>query len=260
MRPLRLALALVVVAVAMGCDGKNPTAPTGPAPTVLAITGADAVLTGLSTSYTVTTRLADGTLKTATATWSSSNPEIATVDGAGRLEGRTHGSVTLTASSRGQTVSKTIRVVNNYGGTWAGSFVVKRCDAPLNSCAAKEVDWFSFEISLSLSQTGTDLSDIKATLQIPSWFDGARASINGSVSSDGRLNLAGSSELTSHRRTWGTFTMEAWDTALSDGAMTGRWAQRLDHLQPSPPYTEYMENELLTMKLVSSTVGATSTR
>ena len=258
MRPLRLASALAVVTVAMGCDGKNPTAPT---PTVLAITGADAVLTGLSTSYTVTARLDDGTLKTATATWNSSNPEIATVDGAGRLEGRTHGSVTLTASSRGQTVSKTIRVVNNYGGTWAGSFVVKRCDAPLNSCAAKEVDWFSFEISLSLSQTGTDLSDIKATLQIPSWFDGARASINGSVSSDGRLNLAGSSELTSHRRTWGTFTLEAWDTALSDGAMTGRWAQRLDHVQPpSPPYTEYMENELLTMKLVSSTVGATSTR
>jgi hypothetical protein len=109
-----------------------------------------------------------------------------------------------------------------------------------------DVDWADFEISLAITQTGTDLSEINATLYLPNWFDGARANIGGRVSPDGRLNLAGSTELTSHGRTWATFTIGPWDTALNDGAMAGRWAHRFNFLQPS--VTEYMENELLTMK------------
>jgi hypothetical protein len=256
MCPSKFAAALAVAAVVTlvtGCDGKSPTAPTTPPLTGLVITGADAVLTGLSASYTVTATLADGTSRSVTPTWSSSNPEIATVDGAGQLQGRAHGSATLTASSSGQSVSKTVHVVNNYAGTWTGSFEVKGCNAPPGDCAAKEVDVFSFPIYVAISQTGTDQSDIKATLVIPSWFDGAQANLSGRVSSEGRLILAGSSELTSHGRTWGTFTVGDWDTDLTQGAITGRWAQRLDHLQPA--YTEYMENEFLAMKRTSNTVG-----
>ena len=261
MRPVSLASVLgpILTLLIMGCGSHSPIAPASATLGGLTITGADAVLTGNSTFYTVTATFADGTSRTVTPTWSSSNPETASVNSAGQLEGRAHGSATLTASSGGQTVSKTVHVVNNYGGTWAGSFIVKRCDAPPGSCAAMEVDFFSFQISLAISQTGTDLSDIKATLSIPNWFDGARANISGRVSSDGRLNLGGSSELISHGRTWATFTIGAWDTALSDAAMTGRWAQRLDYLPPVG--TEYMENELVTMKLISSTgIAMLSTR
>src|SRR4051794_7519382 len=190
MRRLRLASALAVITLVTGCGGSNPTAPAAPALTALAIAGADAVLTGVSTSYTVTATLTDGTSRTVTPAWTTSNPEIAIIDGEGRLQGRAHGSATLTAASGGQTVSKTVRIVNNYGGTWDGRFVVKGCDAPPGDCAAMEVDVFSFDIHLTISQTGTDQSDIKATLTIPNWFDGAHADIPGRVNSDGRLNLA----------------------------------------------------------------------
>ena len=44
--------------------------------------------------------------------------------------------------------------------------------------------------------------------------------------------------------------MGSWDTALSDGTMQGRWAHRFDFLQTA--VTEYMENELLTMKHISN--------
>ena len=251
MRRLQLVFTVALVTLAIGCSTKNPTAPTAPAVTRLAITGIDAVLTGLTTSYVVTATSADGTSRTVTPTWSSSKPEVASVDSTGRLEGRAHGSTIVTASASGQTVSKTVQVVNNYGGTWEGRFIVKACDAPPGVCADLEVDVFSFPIYLEMSQTGTDLSDIKATLMIPSWFDGAHADISGRVSSNGRLNLAGSSELISHGRTWATFTVEAWDTALSDDGMTGRWTQRLSNRQP--PSTEYMDNELKTMKRISNT-------
>jgi Bacterial Ig-like domain (group 2) len=88
--------------------------------TGLGITGVDAVLTGVSTSYTVAATFADGTSRTVSATWSSSNQGVATVDGSGRLEARTHGSTNLTASAGGQTASKTVQVINNYGGTLGG--------------------------------------------------------------------------------------------------------------------------------------------
>ena len=147
MRRFSLASALALVILVLGCGSHSPTAPPASSTvTGVTITGVDTLLTGLSTFYTVTAALGDGTSRTVTPIWSSSNPEVATVDVIGRLEGRAHGSTILTASSGGQTVSKTVRVINNYGGTWEGRFVVNACDAPSGACAAMEVDFFSFPI------------------------------------------------------------------------------------------------------------------
>ena len=122
MRPVRLICVLALVALTMRCGDKNPTRPSGSgtAVTGLAITGPDAVLTGLSTSYTLTATSADGTTRTVTPAWTSSNPAVASVGAAGLLGGRSHGSTTLTATYDGRSVSKPVRVVNNYGGTWLG--------------------------------------------------------------------------------------------------------------------------------------------
>ena len=90
-----------------------------------AIAGPDAVLTGLSASYSVTATLSDGITGTVRPAWTSSNAEVASVDSGGRVEGRGHGSTNLTASYQGRSVSKTVQVVNNYGGTWEGSYVIR---------------------------------------------------------------------------------------------------------------------------------------
>ena len=258
MRRFSLASALALVNLVLGCGSHSPTAPPASSTvTGVTITGVDAILTGLSTFYTVTAALGDGTSRTVTPIWSSSNPDVATVDITGRLEARAHGSTILTASSGGQAVSKTVRVINNYGGTWEGRFVVNACDAPPGWCAAMEVDYFSFPIHLEITQTGSDQSDITARLIFTS-FD-RRASVPGRVTPDGRLNLAGSSEvLDKAGRVWANFQVTAWDTALSDGGMTGRWQQRFSMLQP--PSTEYMENALETMTRTSNSAGAVSAR
>ena len=66
--------------------------------------------------------------RTVTPAWTSSNPAVASVDGAGRLDGQAHGSTTLTATFEGRSVSKTVQVVNNYEGTWKGRYVIRACD------------------------------------------------------------------------------------------------------------------------------------
>jgi hypothetical protein len=257
-----LKLALVVISVfATACTGKsNPAAPTGPTPptaTNLVISGADAVRTGLFTTYTVTSTLSDGTTRAVTPTWSSSNTGVASVDSAGRLEGRAHGSITLTASHEGRSASKAVQVINDYEGDWVGKFVVNGCDAPPGVCAEREVDVFSFPIRLEVSQLGNDQSEIRAVLILPSYFQ-IRANLSGRVTSDGRLNLAGSAEVPDYRGTrLATFHIGAWDTILNGpGMMTGRWAQRLSYLEPQ--YSEIMENELVTMSQTSTSATPVS--
>ena len=120
---VRLVSVLGLVAVGAGCSGKSPAGPsqsTAPTITGLAIIGADAVLTSLSANYTVTATLTDGTTRSVTPAWTSSNPGVASVDGGGRLEGRIHGSTTLTATYEGRSASRNVQVVNNYSGTWDG--------------------------------------------------------------------------------------------------------------------------------------------
>ena len=64
MRPVNFIAVVVLIALAAGCHGKNPAAPSQSAAqtvTGLVITGVDTVLTGSVTSYTVTATLSDGT-------------------------------------------------------------------------------------------------------------------------------------------------------------------------------------------------------
>lgn len=251
MRPFRLVSAVALVTLTAACGSKSPTAPAASTPTIagLAILGTDAVLTGTAANYSVTATVTDGTSRTVTATWTSSNPTVATVSDAGVLEGRTHGSTTITATSGTQTVSRTIRVINDYTGTWDGRFIVNGCDAPPGYCAAMEVDVFSFPVRLIVSQGGADQSDINGTLILSSFS--LHASVSGRVTADGRLNLAGTSDQRHGDNVWGTFHVDAWDTVLVDGGMMkGRWAQRVTTVNPIA--NEIMENELETMKRVSA--------
>jgi Bacterial Ig-like domain (group 2) len=260
----RVSLIRVVffAAIAAGCGKPNPVTASPPAttsPTIagLVISGADAVLTGSSSNYTATASLSDGTVRSVMPTWSSSNRDVANVDAAGRLDGRAHGTMTLTASHEGIGATKSVQVVNDFRGTWVGRFVVNGCDAPPGVCLAYEVDVFDFPIQLEVLQTGIDLSEISAMFWLPSFFQ-LRANLSGRVTSDGRLNLAGSTELRDRRGSaWATFHVGAWDTTLGGrDVMKGRWAQRLSRFQP--PSDEIMENELVTMTRISPPVTSVS--
>lgn len=261
MRPFRLVSAIALVTLAMGCGDKNPTRPSGTtaAITGFAITGADAVLTGLSASYTVTATLADGTTRTVTPAWTSSNPGVASVDSAGRLDGRAHGSTNLTASYEGRSASKTVQVVNNYEGTWVGSYVIRAC-ADTGDLTNHDGGWCLGGpgrvgtvdgILLTLVQSGKNLSEITGTV------GSFRETITGVVTADGRLNLVGT--LTERDFDYAEITIAIlqlgqWDTNLDGpGGMTGRWAQDMT-FPGGRKGTAHTENELVTMSRRSSNV------
>ena len=260
MRPARLTPVVLLAVFVAGCHGKsNPAAPSAPAsPTIasLIIGGVDVVLTGSSSNYTAMVTMADGTTRVVTPTWSSSNTDVAGVDTAGRLDGRAHGGTTLTATLDKISATKAVQVVNNYGGSWVGEYVINGCDAPPGVCANLEYDVFSFPIHLYVSQTGNGLNEISAILDLAS--RDIRATFGGTVTSDGRLSLGGSSNIMDRSdRIYAALHVGAWDTNLSGrDAMTGRWAQRLSVVQP--PYDEYQENELIAMTKIWPPVRSVS--
>jgi hypothetical protein len=260
---VRVALAIVSVVLTTGCNGKNPAGPSPPAaPTVtgLVITGVDAVLTGVSTTYAATATLSDGT-RAVTPEWTSSNTNVASVDSAGHLSGRAHGSTDVTASYAGRTASKTVQVVNNYAGTWDGQYIIRAC-TDSGDLTNRDGGWCRGGpgrvgtvngILLTLVQGGKNLSEITGTVgSFPE-------TIAGVVTADGRLSLVGGPFAV-----WdwegtvilGTWQIRAWDTNLSGpGVMTGRWSQDYASVYFRIGNAK-MENEFVTMTQTST--GATS--
>jgi hypothetical protein len=273
MRFLSVALLVVSGSIAAGCGDKaNPARPSpSPAPAVsnLTISGADAVLTGVSSIYTATAGLSDGTTQAVTPTWTSSNPDVATVNSSGRLDGRAHGSITLTASHEGRSTSTTVHVISNYGGSWTGRYVIRACEdsgiytdgvfggvyedvpycqVPFNRVGVEQ------SVTLTLSQTGHNLSEISG-----SFFPenaGYVGGLKGVVTPDGRLTLAGTFSLLN----WdldavvGTLQVAGWDTNLGPaGAMTGRWTETETVI--ARPGKAYQERELLTMTRTTPSAG-----
>jgi hypothetical protein len=257
MHILKRASVLTIAAFITACGDKpNPIAPDSPAaPTVasLVIGGADYVLTGSTTAYTATATLSDGSTRTVTPSWSSSAVNVASVDNAGRLDGRAHGSTTLTAAHDGRSASKTIHVVNNYGGSWSGRYIYRACRdtgiVPWCPYLVNLLNRFgSVPFAFTLVQTGGNYSEIRATFG--PWCDSSTGSgtISGAVTADGRLNLE---EGTLKALNWYCepdmdLQLSGWDTNL-DGAgnMTGRWAQ--NRTIYGGQSSAYEEVELVTM-------------
>jgi len=262
MRSVRLVLVAVLVTLAAGCSDKNPGGPSpsaGQIVTALVIGGADAVLTGLSASYTATASFSDGTTRSVTPTWVSSDPRVGTVDSTGRLDGRTHGPTNLSATYLGRDASKTVHVVNNYGGTWAGRYVIRAC-TDTGDLTDHDGGWCATGpgrvgtvagIALTLVQSGNTLSEITGTF---GYFCGT---ITGVVSADGRLSLAGTVSMPNENfraceSLIGTLRLGPWDTTLDGtGGMTGGWSQDETYFSFRKG-TAHTENELIAMTRTST--------
>jgi hypothetical protein len=271
MHTLKLGRVLMIAALATACGDKpNPVGPNPPPASPVAslvISGADYVLTGSTTAYTVTATLSDGSMRTVTPSWSSSAVDVATIDTAGRLDGRAHGSTTLTAAHDGRSASKTVQVVNNYGGSWSGRYIIRACkDSGVftDGITGDDVPWCqvlnrigSASFAFTLVQTGRNYSEIRATFGPECDSFTGSGTISGVVTADGRLNVEG----TLKALEWFCnpdmdLQLRGWDTNL-EGAdnMTGRWAQNRTIFGQQG--SAYEEVELVTM---SRTATAATSR
>ena len=256
-RVAAVCIALLPLAVS-GCgkDSPTPTTPSTPAaPTLrsVTITGLDAIRTGFFSDYTATATLSDGTTQTVTAsaTWTSSNTGLATVEASGWLTGRGHGSVVLSASYQGQTATKTVGVVNNYGGTWNGSYIVRVCDADgafatARWCRDQDAIGTTYSLTLTHSLAGNDRSQISGSLTNGIILD---AAVTGTVTGDGRLNISSDTPATGPGITF-LFQLGGWDTRLvGSSQMTGRTAINL--LAINTTGNAYEEHDITTATLTN---------
>jgi hypothetical protein len=217
--------------------------------TGIAIQGAEALLTGTSVDYTVTASFSNQTTQTVTPTWSTSAANRATVSPTGHVTGQSHGAVTLTATFQGQSASKTVNVVNNYDGRWAG--VVIRMTCQLNGELGRR-------ITQRLCPFGpNERSPMSFTISQPPPFTEVTSQLNmantllnarGIVTSDGRLVLSGDTEFqlpdpVSQRPQIVRFTLLNWDTRVSGvtlAVMAGRFDRnRTESLWRGNVYEEY---------------------
>jgi hypothetical protein len=260
MHILKLASVLTIAPFVSAC-GDKPS-PAGPTPPVasLVITGTDYVLTGSTTTYTATVTLSDGSTRTVMPSWSTTTADVATVDNAGRLAGRTHGSTTLAAAYEGRSASKTVQVVNNYGGSWSGRYIIRACkdSGIFTDGIGDDVPWCQGptgiggigskrSFAVTLVQTGRNYGEVRATFSPDQ--DWASGTTSGVVTADGRLDLEGTLKVLDWygNPSW-DLQLSGWDTNL-DGfsGMTGRWAQNYTIPGQQERGSAHEEVELVTM-------------
>jgi hypothetical protein len=127
-----------------------------------------------------------GAPQTVMPTWSTDNPAIATIDATGELTAVSHGEVTVTARYEDAAAVKRVRIVNDYGTTWAGHYMVTRCE--------ETDDWRSAEFcdaeGLAAGQTfdiGLDLQQERDAVTGTMWLGALNGSFTGAVVSAGNL-------------------------------------------------------------------------
>ena len=238
--PRLVAVLLLTVAVG-GCShgtvGEIPTAPT----TVVRISslrvtpvGGGTVIEGTivpvtssggfpSTGATLGAfaQYTDGSGKYVPAIWTSSDPNIVTIDGE-HLTAKARGTVTITAAAEGMTASETFIVQGGIAGTWSGTYLVEQCDAgsgsmyelicfPPNQGRTPGVLAVGARppMTLVITQSGTDLQAIAQ-------FGELRGTLTGSDRGQNFLTLQGNVTVNAT-----TVSLVYWNARVVGDSMEG---------------------------------------
>jgi len=250
-------LMVVAAVIAAGCGGgdSTPTAPTPTAPAVtgLSVTGLDAIRTNFYANFTAQSTMSDGSTQTVQPSWTSSNPDVASIAANGDVSGISNGAATITATYQGRSASRSVRIVSNFGGTWSGSYRITKCDqsaAFAGWCVGIGGVGAVLPVALSLTQGGAGRDQITGTIALGT----ITGNSSGNVTHDGRLILGG----TFTNAISGTVfvvTIGGWDTRLSGASgMAGGWSQSIR--ANGFPGNAYQENTIASLTHTSQGTGA----
>src|SRR5918994_524342 len=147
--PSRSTVFVLAILATAGCShgtvSELPTAPTAAAATLTTLTltpvGGGTMIVGATAPITsegpfpstgavlgAFAQYSDGSGKYIPATWTSSDDNIVSIDGA-MLVAKGRGSAVITATAAGKTASETFVVQPGIAGTWSGTYVVDNCQA-----------------------------------------------------------------------------------------------------------------------------------
>jgi hypothetical protein len=188
---LALILANAAWAAARCAPAPSPVVPNATVTHVDIAAPSAFVLLGAGEQLTATATLSNGATQSASGTWLSDAPAVASVSAGGVLTGVSPGLANITFEGSAERVS--VRVVPNYGGTWTGTAKLTTCrdigadqtvrDAAAGYCIAFEhASLPSLSFKMSLLQEGDRVSG--SAEQLP---------VTGVIAVDGTLTLANSS-------------------------------------------------------------------
>ena len=201
------ALLFVAVVLCVGCDRSTPaqaTTPTAPTPSstppttpAVAFIRIDATSIGLGTQAGLTAgrthqlflrgSLVGGGQVDLSPVWQVDNRSVLTIDAQGRISGVANGWATVFATSGGMTASMAVRVANDFGGAWLGTWRLIRCDAtPVSYCEQRFPPGSTRPLQLSIV-----MDRIFAVARLTWDFDGASVYLAPSltVGEDGSLSF-----------------------------------------------------------------------
>ena len=200
---------------ACGGSSNSPTTPTTSAS--LSITPTTSVLViGQSQPYSVANGKAD-----AIVVWTSSAPNILTIDSTGNATAVATGIITLTATTDdGQTATLQVQVVPNYQGTWTGNITNTACTdiagfASINYCSRGL--GAAQSLTLNLAQSGLTISGTMTKSEAGGSVGGA---VTGVIGTGGDVTLTGTlTGLGSGANL--TVTLLSWNSLVTNTSMTG---------------------------------------
>jgi hypothetical protein len=189
MAPHRLLVpVLALILLGPGCGGSSDggggslTQPSG----FLTINvPADMIKAGATQSLTAT-MTKGGTSQTVTPTWRTDNTAVATIDASGQLTAVAHGEVTVIADHQGMSGTKTVRVVNDYGATWYGHYVVTNCKATYGAEEAGMCDGDGFAVG-TVFPLGLEFQQDRDRVTGTLWLGQLNGPFTGSVAAAGNL-------------------------------------------------------------------------
>lgn len=221
-------VAFLLATGAVACGGgksgggsSNTTSPTSPTATVvlssIAVTGSStALMVGESATLTATATYSDGTTRSITVTWSSSDSTVVSVDSAGRVTAAGGGTVTITATAEGRSGTLSVRGIPDYSGEWDVRFKYTMCNMPdrwrLTWCDPRATGGY---MGLTFSRSGVD--EVTAIMRSGNGYIG---NMSGRVQANGSLALTGTWTLTDAI----SWDVSNWVSQMVSGQMTGTFA------------------------------------
>ena len=215
----RIAIALLALAVAVGCGDDGPNGPSSTL-TGLSITPDTSLIKIKGTeTFSAAGTYSDGSTRPLQATWGTDNAGIATVDASGRASGVASGQTSVFAEAQGQRATRPLRVVPDYHGRWVGDWTAVGC--------SDDGDWGGACAEFpsgSLWALWLDLTQARDTISGRTDFgDGLAVAVAGTIMMHGPIVLNGSSSIVIDDLPLEA-TVSDWETLTTDNErMTGRF-------------------------------------
>jgi hypothetical protein len=157
---IKISMLLVVALVAASCSDSG-SGPSG-ATTAIAVTLPSVLRVGETAQATAIATTSGGAGKPLSVGWKSDSPLVATVNNTGLVSGLSNGLANIFIDADGVAGTKSLRVVPDYQGQWAGGFTTSAAtpfpsDAYQHMCAGY-VPPTTLLLTMTLTQTGQSVN------------------------------------------------------------------------------------------------------